>query len=158
MTENNQTDALKKALTQIEELKIPQHLQDTSLKFLLNLPSPTHLPPKGAALQAGIPPASQEVSDLRSFMASVKLTGAVNQIPCLLYWAKQKGEAAEADEKAVIELYRRAGLKPPKNVTQSIRDLCSKKYGRLEVTPGQSGYVQISRVGEDFVIHDATKG
>ena len=89
---------------------------------------------------------------LRSFVSRLQLKGAVNEIPCLAYWAKTYEKRELLDEKAIIELYRRAGLRPPKNVHQSFRDLCSKKYNRLE--SAENSQVRLSRVGEDFVIHD----
>jgi hypothetical protein len=38
-----------------------------------------------------------------------------------------------------------------------MRDLASKKYHRLDAVQGKAGYVALSRVGEDFVIHDLMK-
>jgi hypothetical protein len=144
---------LKEALEALTELNIPENLQKTALEHLLwqkpsGVGSPSAVPPKTGSLPV------HHTSSLKAFVAELKPKGAVAEIPCLVYWAKMEDGADSLDEAGVIELYRRAGLKPPKNVTQSLRDLCSRKYGRLESVPDKKGHVRISRVGEDFVRHD----
>jgi hypothetical protein len=76
----------------------------------------------------------------------------------LLYWARQHENVEDANETGIVTLYRRGGIRPPKHVSQSMRDLSSKKkYGRLDAVQGKAGYVALSRTGEDFVIHDLMK-
>ena len=105
--------------------------------------------PSGAASGGG-------TKDLRDYIAALKPKGAVAEIPALMYWAKLNEGKEMVDENGIVELYRRAGLRPPKNVSQSLRDLSSKKYGRLEAVEGNTGHVRLSRVGEDYVLHDLT--
>ncbi len=151
-------DELKDALQVLNELKIPDALHEVALKHLLSghEASPIAAPGSGRSLvpiplPSGGPAGTKE---LRNFIGGLKPKGAVAEIPCLLYWAKTHEEKDEIDEKGIVELYRRAGLRPPKNVAQSLRDLASRKYDRLEAVAGQPGYVRLSRVGEDFVLHD----
>jgi hypothetical protein len=149
-----QHQQLVEALAVLKDLNVPEHLQQTALSHLLSQPSASG---QIATPSLSNPSASTATTkDLRAFIAELKPKGAVTEIPCLLYWAKMYEERESLDEKGVIEFYRRAGLRPPKNVAQSLRDLCSKRYGRLEVA--DSGQVRLSRVGEDFVLHDVIKG
>jgi hypothetical protein len=60
-------------------------------------------------------------------------------------------------EDDIVALYRRVGNRPPKHVAQSMRDLSSKRYLRLKAVAGKSGHVNLSRPGEDFVLHDLMK-
>ena len=152
--ETPQYATLVEAINAIKDLNVPEILSPVALEYLLAISSGqaikrTELTPLALAVPSG----TGSTAELRSKIASLKLSGAVKEIPFLVYWAKTYEGQMSLDEKAVIELYRRAGLRPPKNVNQSFRDLCSKKYGRLE-TAEQSGYVKLSRAGEDFVLHD----
>lgn len=158
--ETDEYKKLEEALSVINELKVPENLQKTALEFFLNhnmvaenanlaLPAPQKVIGAVTPLHSPTP--------LRDFIEEMKPKGAVAEIPCLLYWAKTNDQKEALDEKGIIELYRMSGLKPPKNVTQSLRDLCSKKYGRLESVADQKGFVKLSRVGEDFVLHDVKK-
>lgn len=158
MTTDNtkQLQNLKESLKAIEELKVPEHLQDTALSYLLGGSLKVSATP-GAhgstpAAQGTIVISQPQAQPLREFIAEFKPKGAVSEIPCLLYWFKVNESQDSASEEKIVELYRRAGLKPPKNVTQSLRDLCSKKYGRVDSLGG--GLFKLSRVGEDFVLHD----
>jgi hypothetical protein len=82
----------------------------------------------------------------------------VEEIPALLYWARENENVADCNEASIIALYRRGDIRPPKQVGQSMRDLASKKkYGRLDAVQGKAGHVALSRVGEDFVLHDLMK-
>lgn len=157
MKNTPQYKQLQEALEALEELKIPENLKKTALEHLLGHrvePAPSSF----AAIPANGPdahflPAAPQASSLRAFIADLKPKGAVTEIPCLVYWAKMQENVDSVDEKGVVELYRRAGLKPPKNLNQSLRDLSSKKkYGRLE--SAGNGLFKLSRVGEDFVLHD----
>ena len=154
--DSDQYKQLKDALEALSELNVPENLQKTALEHLLcqnggglNVPSK----PQAIAVNTGLLPAVP-TSSLRNFIAEMKPKGAVAEIPCLLYWANAQENVESMDEKGIIDLYRRAGLRPPKNVAQSLRDLCSKKYGRLESVAGKNGHVGLSRIGEDFVLHD----
>ena len=147
---------LKDALEALNELSVPENLQKTALEHLLwQKPRSVNPPLNPPMIEAGegLLPAVP-ASSLRSFIAEMKPKGAVAEIPCLLYWSKMQENVEFLDEKGIVDLYRRAGLRPPKNVAQSFRDLSSKKYGRLESAPGKNGHVGLSRVGEDFVLHD----
>lgn len=159
--EKDEYKKLEEALSVINELKVPENLQKTALEFLLNhnavaTNANPALPAPHKVVGAAISPPHQS-SSLRDFVGEMKPKGAVAEIPCLLYWARTNDQKEALDEKGIIELYRMSGLKPPKNVTQSLRDLCSKKYGRLESVADQKGFVRLSRVGEDFVLHDIKK-
>lgn len=147
---------LKKAMETLKELEIPDHLEDTALKHLLMI-SP------GAGNVGSIPSISTEkdggavTQSLRSFVEPLNIKAATSEIPTLLYWAKTHDGREDFDERAVVELYRLAGLRPPKDITQSFRDLASKKYLRLELVEGKRGSYRLSRTGEDYVIHDVLK-
>ncbi len=154
--DSSQYKQLKDALEALSELSVPENLQKTALEHLLRqnpggVSVPSNPPMTGGS--AGLLPAVP-TSSLRDFIAEMKPKGAVAEIPCLLYWSKTQENVESLDERGVVDLYRRAGLKPPKNVAQSFRDLCSKRYGRLESVEGKNGHVRLSRVGEDFVLHD----
>lgn len=144
---------LKEALDILQELKVPQGLEEVALKHLLTS-SGRSLPVVLPSVPFGGSSNGAGTKDLREYIAAVKPKGAVAEIPALLFWAKSNEDKDVVDEKGMIELYRRAGLRPPKNVAQSFRDLSSRKYGRLEAVEGQAGYVRLSRVGEDYVLHD----
>lgn len=80
------------------------------------------------------------------------------EIPALLYWAQKNGDREDADERGIVELYRRAGLRPPKNIYQCLKDLSSKRYLRLESVEAKPKHYRLSRTGEDFVIHEILNG
>ncbi len=154
--EDKKLEGLKKALSFLDELQLPEHLQATALEYLLRgVDVGQNVANKSVALL----PASlgESAGSLREFIIDLKPKGAVAEIPCLMYWAHHTDQKDSLSEKEVVELYRMSGLRPPKNVSQSLRDLCSKKYGRLEAVAGMNGYVRLSRVGEDFVLHDVKK-
>lgn len=151
--ETAQYQDLVEALAALKDLSIPENLQKTALEHLLGgttaraeARSAIPIPLLAAPLKMTTEPT------LRDFIGHLKPKGAVAEIPTLVYWAKEHENKEVLDERGIIELYRRAGLRPPKDVKQSLRDLCSKKYGRLEASG--NGQVRLSRVGEDFVIHD----
>jgi hypothetical protein len=153
---------LKEAMELIGELKVPEHLQDTALAHLLSsVPTPAKAAPAaGASHQAGANAngATMAGGPVLEFIAKHKPKGAVEEIPALLYWARENEKATEWNETDIIQLYRRADIKPPKNVGQSMRDLSSKKkYGRLDAVTAKVGYVTLSRVGEDFILHNLFK-
>lgn len=151
LKEQEKAERIRGSLRVIEELAIPEHLQSTAFEYLLMSGEPrTKQTPGKSAAQSN--PTSTH--NLREYVAALNLKTAVVEIPALLYWAASNENAEEVDEKGLVELYRRAGLRPPKNIAQSLRDLASKKYGRLESVSGKPGFVRLSRVGEDFVIHD----
>lgn len=135
---------LMEAMESIRELKIPEHLQQKALEHLLSGSTSIPTPLDSAG----------KTSDLRQFMAKISQRGAVAEIPALLYWAKTNEGRETANERDIVELYRRAGMRPPKNIRQSMRDLASKKYLRLEVVKGEPGYIRLSRTGEDTVLHE----
>lgn len=140
---------LKEAMDIIEEMKVPEHLQQQALTHLLAGHS------DNASEAAEKPTPTQPVAHgLRDFIKATQPKGAVQEIPSLLYWAKTNEDKDVFSEREVIELYRRANIRPPKNVAQSLRDLSSKKYMRLEAAKGQPGYVRLSRIGEDVVLHE----
>jgi hypothetical protein len=145
--------ALASAIDVLAQLKVPEHLQDTALNFLLKqdgLSAPaTGSQPRLAPLSGS----AQPEEELRGFIARVKPKGAVSEIPTLLYWALRNENKESADEKTVVELFRRSGLRPPKNVMQSLHDLSSKRYMRLEPA-SEKGFFKLSRVGEDYVLHE----
>lgn len=151
--ETPQYARLIEALNAIKDLEVPEILSPVALEYLLAISSGNTNNKQTELTTLAAPSGLGSTGDLRSLIAKMKLSGAVKEIPFLMYWAKTYEGQTSLDEKAVIELYRRAGIRPPRNVTQSFRDLCSKKYGRLE-TAEQAGYVRLSRVGEDFVLHD----
>lgn len=147
---------IMEAYEAVKEMSLPEHLQKVAFQHLLNGKGTSSIKPTTNSHSFSIDPSTSDSSTLplRSFIGEVKPKGAVAEIPCLIYWVKTNEGKNTIDEKGIIELYRRAGLRPPKKVSQSLRDLCSKKYNRLEVAAGQSGYVSLSRTGEDFVLHD----
>lgn len=145
---------LKEAMDALKELNVPEALQNTALEHLLNTGTKVSAIATKPSMLLADQPVVPLGNDLRTFVSEAKPKNAVAEIPTLIYWAHHYEDKEMVDEKSVIELYRRAGLRPPKNVMQSLRDLASKKYGRLEAVDGYAGYVKLSRVGEDFVIHD----
>lgn len=147
----DRVEELKQALVILKDLKISEALQKTALEYLLSAGPSSKIQKPLVAPSTTI---SSETGDLRAFITSAKPKGAVSEIPTLLYWAKQNEGKDSASEKDVVELYRRAGIRPPKDVMQSFRDLCSKKYMRLEAVEGERGCVRLARAGEDFVLHD----
>lgn len=142
---------LQEALIAVNDLNIPECLQSVSLEYLLN---EYMFDTECETIQSKQNNMSEQKtsSSLRGYIEKLSPKGAVVEIPCLFYWAHTRENQESLDEKGIIELYRRAGLKPPKNVIQSLRDLCSKKYGRVEAVG--NGRFKLSRVGEDFVLHD----
>jgi len=146
---------LREILDAVAELELPPHLEAEALRYLLKeaaggeVAVSPHLTRQSAdANQDG------NTADLRVFISKVKPTSSVSEIPALLYWARMNEARESFREKDVIELYRRAAMRPPKDVSQSFRDLCKKKYFRLEPVPGERGAYRLSRAGEDFVVHD----
>jgi hypothetical protein len=157
MKETDEFKKLKEALQVLDQLNVPEHLQSTALDYLLNhgaLAANGNSAPVAHSRGADASMHTSTPTSLRGFVEEMKPKGAVAEIPCLLYWAKTHEDRHAFDEKGVIELYRMAGLKPPRNVAQSLRDLASKRYGRVEAVSDQKGHVRLSRVGEDFVLHD----
>jgi len=151
-----QYEQLREAMELIHELKIPEHLQEKALAHLLQGAQPTVAIP--AATDEVVERSVGDTSSLRGFVAKYPPKGAVEEIPTLLYWARQNESVNDTNETGIVTLYRRSGLRPPKHVNQSMRDLSSKKkYGRLDAVQGKAGYVALSRTGEDFVIHDLMK-
>lgn len=155
MQNTPQYKQLQEALAVLEELKIPENLQRTALEHLLghrNEASKSQFSVPNVGTPVPMLPIVPNSSSLRTFIADLKPKGAVSEIPCLFYWSKSQENVDSLSEESVVQLYRRAGLRPPKNVLQSLRDLCSRKYGRLE-SVGNSQF-KLSRTGEDFVLHD----
>ncbi len=150
---------LKEAMELIHELKVPEHLQEKALAHLLQGAQAKPATTPAAANEAGAPGhGAGDTGSLRDFIAKYQPRGAVEEIPVLLYWARQHENVDDANETGIVTLYRRGGLRPPKHVNQSMRDLASKKkYGRLDAVQGKAGYVALSRIGEDFVIHEFMK-
>jgi len=147
---------LKEAMELIHELKIPEHLQEKALAHLLQGAQAEPATPANEA--GGHGHGAGDTGSLREFITKYQPKGAVEEIPALLYWARQHENVDDANETGIITLYRRGGLRPPKHVNQSMRDLSSKKrYGRLDAVKGKGGYVALSRTGDDFVIHDLMK-
>ena len=157
MKDGAQFEQLKKAMEYIRELKIPDHLQAQALEHLLkgSAAPPSHVSDKGGDEKDSSEKERATTQGLRDFINEKNPKAAVAEIPALLYWAKKYENKTTANESDIIELYRRANIRPPRNLTQSLRDLASKKkYGRLEAVEGGTGHVRLSRSGEDFVIHD----
>lgn len=157
--ENSQKLAqLEEVLEQMEKLNVPERLQPIALKFLLygSVTTPNHDVLQTELSQSSKVKAStsKNTGDLREFMSSLNKTGAVAEIPALLYWARENEGLNEADEKMILTLYRRAGVRPPKNIPQSMRDLSSKKYMRLESVKEKKGFVKLGQTGEDIVLHE----
>jgi len=151
--ESTQYETLVEALVVLKDLAIPESLQKIALEHLLGKTQPSAACGSGLLVPELAAPLKIETAQtLRDFIGNLKPKGAVAEIPSLAYWAKEYEKKEVLDEKGIIELYRRAGLRPPKDVKQSFRDLCSKRYGRLE--SAGNGLVRLSRVGEDFVLHD----
>jgi hypothetical protein len=151
-----QFEQLKEAMELIRELKIPDHLQEKALSHLLQ-GTQSVAPDKPVADQPKMRGGSDtdaDVSSLRGFIAKHRPKGAVEEIPALIYWAREHEEAFSLNENDIVALYRRAAIRPPKNVAQSMRDLSSKRYLRLKAVEGKGGHVTLSRGGEDFVLHD----
>ena len=151
-----QYQQLKEAMALIRELKIPEHLQQKALEHLLQDDS-GHLQmpiiPNSHHRSSG--QAKTTTGDLRNFINTYNPKGAVAEIPALLYWLKTNEQKLTVNETDILEIYRRANIRPPKNIGQSLRDLASKKkYGRLEAVKDQPGYVRLSQAGEDFVLYD----
>jgi hypothetical protein len=149
-----QFEQLKEAMELIRELKIPDHLQEKALSHLLE-GTQGLAPAKPVASEArGHGETDADTSNLRGFIAKCQPKGAVEEIPALIHWARKHEKADSFNEDDIVALYRRAAIRPPKNVAQSMRDLSSKKYLRLKAVVGKSGHVTLSRAGEDFVLHD----
>ena len=100
---------------------------------------------------------STDTGSLRDFLAKHPPKGAVEEIPALLWWAQEHENVDSFNEGEIIALYRRGAIRPPKHVSQSMRDLASKKYLRLDAVKGKAGYVALSRIGADFILHDLMK-
>ena len=153
MKHSDEYARLEEALEVVSELKMPPHLEAVAFEYLLSAGHP-QAQSRAPAITPTANAAPSAPSDLRAFIAAAKPTSSVSEIPALLYWARAAEKKDAVNEKDVIELYRRAGMRPPKDVTQSFRDLCKKKYMRLEPVQGARGAYRLSRVGEDFVLHD----
>lgn len=149
---------LTDALRYLNEIDIAPNLQPTALAHLLQTG-------KDSTRNATDEPGSVSVDDsthtlptinqtLRSFCEGIKTTSAVQTIPLLFYWAQTHEGKSEFSEQDTLALFRRAKLRPPKNIPQSFYDLTSKRYMRIERCPDNSKHVRLSRVGEDFVLHE----
>ncbi|MBI2010828.1 MAG: hypothetical protein HYS89_01175 [Candidatus Colwellbacteria bacterium] len=147
---------LREAMESLKELKIPDHLQQTALAHLLQDSNEPGKEPRGHGdtQKTGKSHSASTGKNLRDFVAKLNPKGAVAEIPSLLYWAKEHESKEKANERDVVELYRRANLRPPRQISQSMRDLSSKKYLRLESVKDDPGYFRLSRTGEDFVLYD----
>lgn len=153
------------AMAAIKKLKIPEHMQDTALKFILQGPSDES---NNEPIISGYEPEIQsdgqikgnKVQHLRQFIAGKNPKGAVEEIPCLVYWAREYDNLDRFNEDDVRQLYHSAHIKPPKNIGQSLRDLSSKsrKYMRVEPAGGNTGYFKLSHGGEVFVEFDVAGG
>lgn len=148
---------IQETLEAVAELKIPPHLEAIAFEYLLSPPS-SETQQASRSLTAVAAVSGNTTSDLRAFVASTKPASSVSEIPALLYWARINEGKESVNERDVIELYRRAGMRPPKDVSQSFRDLCKKKYFRLEPVEGARGNYRLSRAGEDYVLHDLIAG
>jgi uncharacterized protein with von Willebrand factor type A (vWA) domain len=158
MKNTPQYKQLKEAMALIREMKIPDHLQEKALEHLLqgtSAESPTTAADSG--VDSSVHKGAATTQDLRNFISKHNPKSAVAEIPALLSWAKKYEKKEIANEHDILELYRRANIRPPKNIAQSVRDLASKKYNRLEAVKGKAGYVQLSQAGEDFVLYDLSK-
>jgi hypothetical protein len=150
-----QFEQLKEAMELIRELKIPDHLQEKALAHLLQgTPAPAPAISAGSESRGHGGGSDTDTSNLRGFIAKYQPKGAVEEIPALIHWAQKHEKAVSFSEEDIVALYRRAAIRPPKHVLQSMRDLSSKKYLRLKAVEGKSGHVTLSRPGEDFVLHD----
>lgn len=151
-----QYQQLKEAMALIHKLKIPEHLQQKALEHLLQDASvhfQTPVTPNSSRRSSG--QVKTTTGDLRNFINTYNPKGAVAEIPAFLYWLKTNEQKLTVNETDILEVYRRANIRPPKNIGQSLRDLASKKkYGRLEAVKDQPGYVRLSQAGEDFVLYD----
>ncbi len=150
-----QYQQLKEAMALIRELKIPEHLQQKALEHLLQDVSEHSQTSTPSDFRRSSRPPKMTTGDLRDFINACNPKGAVAEIPALLYWLKTREQKLIVNENDILEVYRRANIRPPKNIGQSLRDLSSrKKYGRLEAVKDQPGYVRLSQAGEDFVLYD----
>ncbi len=151
-----QYEQLKEAMELIRELKIPEHLQDKALTHLLQ--GATAQPAAAAIVsEVGGSGGGTGTGGLRDFLTKHQPKGAVEEIPALLWWAQKHENIDSFNESDIVALYRRGAIRPPKHVAQSMRDLASKKYLRLEAVKGKAGYVTLSRIGADFILHDLMK-
>ncbi len=155
MKNTPQYQQLKEAMALIRELKIPEHLQQKALEHLLQGFSDYPQIPSVSGANHSLGQIKTTTGDLRNFINTYNPKGAVAEIPALLYWLKTYEKKLTVNESGILEIYRRANIRPPKNIGQSLRDLASKKkYGRLEAVKDQPGYVRLSQAGEDFVLYD----
>jgi hypothetical protein len=152
--DTQQYKQLKEAMELIRKMKIPNSLQEKALIHLLGGVSSE--PKTSITLDDGDTSRKDEATtaDLRDFINKHNPRGAVAEIPAFLYWLKTYEKKPIANESDILEIYRRTNIRPPKNIAQSLRDLASKKYGRLEAVKEKVGYVRLSRSGEDFVLYD----
>lgn len=158
MTTSNEARVkeLQAALETVREMKLAEPLQSVALEFLLRSDAGSaKATSSGARNDNSSSPTAH--TQLREFIAELNPTTAVSQIPCLLYWARENEDRETFDEKSIVELFRRAGLRPPGNLRQSLRDLSSRKYNRIEAVSDQPGFVRLSVAGETFVLHDVRK-
>ncbi len=155
---SSQYKQLKEAMELLHELKVPDHLQEKALAHLLQGVQSNAASPATASAPGARSNEPTDAGSLRDFIAKHQPKGSTEEIPAMLYWARQKENVSEFNEADIVTLYRRGGIRPPKHVSQSMRDLASKKkYGRLSAVQGKAGYVALSRTGEDFVLHDLMK-
>lgn len=144
----------------IKKLKIPAHMQDTALKFILQEASDVAVGEPDPSAEETTPDPGQvkgnKVQHLRQFIAGKNPKGAVEEIPCLVYWAREYDKRDKFNEDDVRQLYKLANIRPPKNIGQSLRDLSSKKrnYMRVEPAGGNTGHFKLSHAGEIFVEFD----
>lgn len=155
LKETPQYKQLKEAMELIHELNIPEHLQEKALAHLLQESCEKSKDVNDANHSSNNHEENKATTaNLREFVNEYNPKGAVAEIPALIYWLKTREGKTLINEADVLELYRRANIRPPKNIAQSIRDLSSKKYGRLESVKDEPGFVRLSQVGEDFVLYD----
>jgi len=155
---------LKEALDAINDLSVPEALQEQALIYLLgdshtgvNISSPSPKSNIASPVPANPSPANGgSTGDLRNFMKEKNLKTAAKIIPCLFYWAKHNEGKDTLDGKDLLELFRRSSIRPPQNIAQAMRDLTSK-HGRLSSVKGEKGHYELTQAGEDFVLYDVAR-
>lgn len=162
LKDTNRYKQLKEAMGIIEELKIPDHLQQEALQHLLESsqnrednPAASQKSPTTKAQTAV--PHTPGTTGLRDFIKEKKAKAAGHVIPCLYYWVRENEGTEKLNEMEVLALYRRTNIRPPKNIGQAMRDLSSARYMRLKSVKGEKGYYQLAQAGEDFILHDLGK-
>lgn len=147
---------LQDALAAIEKLRLSERMQQTALEYLLNsdiaTSSKADNPPQPSS---SIDVTSAQSSSLRDFMTEMGSEAAISVIPCLMYWAMKHENITLFNENKLSELYRLSGRKPPKNIKKTMQHLCAANYGRAKSVG--NGEIELTKVGEDYVLHDAKK-